>query len=94
MSAETHINIKICNRNYRIKVAIENESHVRKNVDLINKKTDEFHKLFPGRDEQDYMAMTLIDFISTYTASDNQNKSTAEVEIMEKIQRIHKLSFT
>ena len=61
MSEQVSISIKLCNRTYRIKVAAENEAKVRQIMQQIGDKIADLKKNFPGRDDHDYMAMTLID---------------------------------
>lgn len=91
MSQEISINIKLANRNYRIKIAKENEEQVRNAILKIADKVNQFHKNFPGRDEQDYLAMTLIDFITT-SQSDNQKPSSFdESELTKKLNQINSL---
>ncbi|HMN33385.1 MAG TPA: cell division protein ZapA [Chitinophagaceae bacterium] len=86
---EVSITIRICNRNYRIKVDIKNEQIVRDSIHQISQNIEKFHKHFPGRDDQDYMAMVLIDFI---TSKQNQNANTLSNEfILEKLKKINTL---
>lgn len=89
MSQEVSINIKICNRNYKLKVASENEQIVRDSIQQISENINRFHKNFPGRDDQDYMAMTLIDFITS-----KQNTSSSpdeEKSIIKKLEQINSI---
>lgn len=65
MSQQVPISIKLCNRTYRVKVASENEATVRSIAQAINDKLNEIKKGFPGRDDHDYLAMTLIDYITS-----------------------------
>lgn len=89
MSQEVSINIKLCNRNYKLKVAAENEQIVRESVKKISENIEKFHQHFPGRDDQDYMAMTLIDFI---TSQQNlQVDHTGQNEINQKLEQINLL---
>ena len=89
MSQDVSINIKICNRNYKIKVAVENEQIVRDSIHKIVENIDKFHQHFPGRDDQDYMAMTLIDFITS--SNNNLSQSKNDQEIVKKIKHINQL---
>ena len=89
MGQDVSINIKICNRNYKLKVAAENEQIVRASINQITENINKFHENFPGRDDQDYMAMTLLDFITS-----NQNKqgqSDEENAIIKKLEQINNL---
>lgn len=89
MGQDVSINIKICNRNYKLKVAAENEQIVRQSIQKITENIEKFHQNFPGRDDQDYMAMTLIDFI---TSNENKQDQTAEhAAIVKKLEHINHL---
>lgn len=83
MSNEISINIKIANRNYKIKVAADHEEIVRDSLHKITEKMNTFHKNFPGRDDQDYMAMTLIDYIT----ADNNVLSKKENKYDETVEK-------
>ena len=97
MNEAVSISIKLANRAYKIKVAPEQEAHVRRAMQLISETSLKLKKSFPGRDEQDYMAMTLIDFITTQT--DNKTSSAATVssnetkddELLSKLKHISQL---
>ena len=64
---ENHIPItaKLGNRQYRLKVPADREEQVRQALHRIQAASSRLRKEFPGRDEQDYLAMTLMDFLST-----------------------------
>ncbi|MCC7030606.1 MAG: cell division protein ZapA [Chitinophagaceae bacterium] len=89
MGHEVSINIKICNRNYKLKVAAENEQKVRKSITTITENIEKFHQNFPGRDDQDYMAMTLIDFITS--AQNTGSQSNEEDALIKKLEQINHL---
>jgi cell division protein ZapA (FtsZ GTPase activity inhibitor) len=76
------ITIKFCNRSYRIKVEAENEAIVRERVKSIQLKMDDLKKTFPGRDDHDYMAMTMIDYV---TAFDEKKEHTKEPSFDDSI---------
>ncbi|MBK7764333.1 MAG: cell division protein ZapA [Bacteroidetes bacterium] len=65
MSEQVPLTIKLCNRTYRIKAAAENEATIRKTVQTITEKINDFKTQFPGRDDHDYMAMILLDYITS-----------------------------
>ncbi len=89
MGHEVSINIKICNRNYKLKVAAENEQKVRRSISTITENIEKFHQNFPGRDDQDYMAMTLIDFITS--AQNTGSQSNEEEGLIKKLEQINHL---
>lgn len=90
MSEQVSISIKLCNRVYRIKVAAENEAKVRTIMSGINDKMTELKKNFPGRDDHDYMAMTLIDHITS--ANEESNVVSVDTdEILKQLDAINNL---
>lgn len=62
------VNILIGDRSYRIKLAPQDEEHVRKTVKLINEKILEFKTGFAGKDMQDYVAMVLVWYATQATS--------------------------
>lgn len=83
------VNIPLGKRQYKIKIAQEHESRVRAAIDQVQEINKTLRQQFPGRDEQDYLAMTLIDFVSkveTPTAVDSNAKA-----IQETLTRIDQL---
>lgn len=91
MSAEVSIHIKICNRNYKLKVAAENEQIVRDSIHKITENINRFHTNFPGRDDQDYMAMTLLDFITSNENKQSQAIAEEEHTVIKKLERLNTL---
>ncbi len=65
MSTAVPISLRLGNRQYKIKVPAAQEESVRQSLQQIQETANRLRKEFPGRDEQDYLAMTLIDFITT-----------------------------
>lgn len=97
MSEPVSISIKLANRSYKIKVPAEHEEHVRRSMQLISETSTKLKKSFPGRDEQDYMAMTLIDFITTQTDKTTSsttpisNNETTDAVLISKLKHISQL---
>jgi cell division protein ZapA (FtsZ GTPase activity inhibitor) len=97
MSESVSISIKLANRAYKIKVAQEKEEHVRKAMQLITDTSAKLKKSFPGRDEQDYLAMTLIDFITTQSdviqsaAAPTGSSQAQDAELILKLKHISQL---
>lgn len=84
------ISVKLCGRTYRIKVASENEATVRSTVQVITDKVNDLKKNFPGRDDHDYMAMTLLDFVTA--SKDNTTKTdTSSEKVIEQLNALIKL---
>ncbi len=82
MNEQVSISIKLLNRVYKVKVAVDNEATVRTTAHLINEKLAGFKKNFPGRDEQDYLAMGLIDHMTSLQA--NPAQSSPQTDELEK----------
>ncbi len=66
------VNITIADRNYRVRIAPNDEEAVRKTAALINQKMVEFKNLYAGKDMQDYISMVLLWF-TTEQQSNGQN---------------------
>lgn len=90
MQDSISILLKLCNRSYKVKVAPENEATVRKTMQELTDKLNDIKKNFPGRDDHDYMAMTLIDFITSAKMPSN-NQTSDSVEISQKLQQLNQL---
>lgn len=83
------INIPLGKRQYKIKVLPEHEAQVRQRIDDIQASHASLRQQFPGRDEQDYLAMTLINWVSRTDIPDAPNKDAKAIE--EKINHIAQL---
>lgn len=83
--------IHLGNRQYKVKVAPDHEASVRSLVQEITQKTQALRSQFPGRDEQDYLAMTLLDFITSKQPNFTSNSSLDETTVKERILQIQQL---
>jgi cell division protein ZapA (FtsZ GTPase activity inhibitor) len=90
MNDQVSISIKLCNRAYKIKVAAKNEAIVRSTAQAINDKLADIKKNFPGRDDEDYLAMTLIDFM-TSVKDETQHSVVEADDIVQKLEAINNL---
>lgn len=81
------VNLKIHNRNYKIKVPQEEEAFVRKTAEEINNHISEFQKKYRGRDIQDYFALTMIARMTT----DKPVAETNDDEVNEELKKIENL---
>ena len=90
MNDQVSISIKLCNRVYKIKVAAENEVTVRTTAQAINDKLAEIKKNFPGRDDEDYLAMTLIDHMTSIKGK-KENSFIETNEILSELENINNL---
>jgi cell division protein ZapA (FtsZ GTPase activity inhibitor) len=86
--AEISINIKIHTRTYKITIDSNNEATVRKATSDINEKINSLKKQFPSQDDQDYLSMALIDYI---TSSSKPTTTDNTSNISEKITALHQL---
>ena len=84
------VSVKLCSRTYRLKVDPKNEATVRKIVQEITEKMNTIKNNFPGRDEQDYLAMTLMDYI-TSMQEPKTNPASLNEDIDAKLQGLLKL---
>ncbi|MEZ5047296.1 MAG: cell division protein ZapA [Chitinophagaceae bacterium] len=77
-------------RTYKILVAPDEEENVRLKLKEIQSIYNNTKKQFPNRDEQDYLSMTILHFVTQLnellpsTTSDKQDLS----EIQEKLQTL------
>ena len=81
------INLKIYNRQYKIKVSAEDEAFVRKQADEINNYILDFQQKYRGRDIQDYFALTMIARITATKPSVQDNPDS----ILEELKKISNL---
>jgi cell division protein ZapA len=93
MNPSVPITLKICNRQYRIKVEPENEEVVRKIYGGMLEKINTFRELFKGRDDQDIMAMVLIDHLTSSAALPDASQNPTS-EMLSEIESIHTLLHT
>ena len=79
-------NILIGDRNYRLKVKLEDEEKLRKTVKIINEKIIEFKTNFAGKDMQDYIAMVLI-WLAT-EQNEGEFKGYKNEELKDKVKSL------
>lgn len=81
MEAMIPITITIADRNYRIKVAPENEEIVRKTIKFLNDKVLEFKTMFAGKDMQDYVSMVMAWYATQPQAAVSQGIAQDAVQL-------------
>jgi len=86
MANSISINIVIGDRNYRVRIAAEDEESVRKIAKQINDKIIEFKTSFAGKDMQDYISMVLLWFVT-----EQQQGSFTISGLTEELDGIEKL---
>ncbi len=81
------IQVIIAGRSYRIRVEPKEEELVRVAVEIADDKIKEFRQVYAGKDDQDFVAMTLITFaIDALKPSQNNQEISAKIEAL--IQKI------
>ncbi|PKP05139.1 MAG: hypothetical protein CVU11_01715 [Bacteroidetes bacterium HGW-Bacteroidetes-6] len=84
------ISVTVANRKYTLSVENEDEILIRNAAETINNKVKEFLLQFPGKDMQDIMAMTLLNYAASLGKSDKQNSFVNE-ELHSRLQNINQL---
>lgn len=86
------IRIKIADREYPMKVSVDEEERIRKAGKLLNEKIKHFREQFGIDDKQDLLAMVAFDSL-VEKMSLQDNSSASDEAIVEKIRSInHKIS--
>lgn len=81
------IQVIIAGRSYRIRVEPKEEELIRVAVEIADDKIKEFRQVYAGKDDQDFVAMTLITFaIDALKPSQNNQEISAKIEAL--IQKI------
>jgi cell division protein ZapA (FtsZ GTPase activity inhibitor) len=76
-------------RSYRIRITPEQEEAVRKAVKLAEEKVIEMRTHYAGKDDQDFLAMTLLTYATDVATGDSNLFIKNEVD--EMISRIDKV---
>lgn len=83
------INVWLAGRSYRIRIKPEDEEAVRKAVKIADNKIKEMRNDYAGKDDQDYMAMTLLMYAAD-SAVDVFNNPTLSKEIQKMANKIER----
>jgi cell division protein ZapA (FtsZ GTPase activity inhibitor) len=62
MDEELSINITIAERRYPMKVKRSEEEKIRKAAKVINERILQYQRMYTGRDNQDFLAMSALQF--------------------------------
>lgn len=84
------INVWLSGRSYRIRVKPEEESAVRKAVKIADDKVTEMRVNYAGKDDQDFMAMSLLSYAAD-TAIESLNNPLLQAELAKMSQKIDKV---
>lgn len=63
MDEELAINITIAERRYPMKVKRSEEEKIRKAAKVINERILQYQRMYTGRDNQDFLAMSALQFV-------------------------------
>jgi len=81
------INVWLAGRSYRIRIGAEEEEAVRKAVRVADDKIREMRHNYAGRDDQDFIAMTLLMYAAD-SATQSFNNPLLRGELQSMIDRI------
>lgn len=84
------INIWLAGRSYRIRIKADEEQAVRKSVKQADEKIAEMRHHYAGKDEQDFMAMTLLSYAAD-TAIESFNNPLLQSELTKMTAKIDKV---
>ena len=66
------ISLPVGDRSYRLKIKAEDEETIRKMAGKMNDQLNQFKSQYPGKDMQDYLAMSLLSFVTEEQPSNAQ----------------------
>jgi len=84
------INIWLAGRSYPIRIKPEEESAVRKAVKLADQRVNEMRTHYAGKDDQDFMAMTLLSMAAD-SAIESFNNPLMNDELNKLSQKIDRV---
>lgn len=87
---ELSIKIKIADREYPMKVRVEDEQRVRNAGKLINERIRSYREQFGIDDKQDLLAMVAFDSLVDKLQSE-ESKSSTDESVLEKINYLNNL---
>ncbi len=84
------ITVWLAGRSYRLKIKPEEESAIRMSVKLADTKVNEMRTHYAGKDDQDFMAMTLLSYASD-SAIESFNNPLLQEELNKLSKKIDKV---
>lgn len=81
------INVVLAGRSYRIKIKPEEEEAVRKAVKVADDRVKDMRRNYAGRDDQDFIAMTLLTYAAD-SAVESFNNPLLKDELQKLIAKI------
>jgi cell division protein ZapA len=82
-----HIDIKIADRTYPLKIKSADENRVKQAAEKINSQLKELREKYDARDMQDYLAMILMLQLNTVT-SPATAEMTVNIDFSEQLKAI------
>jgi len=89
-AANCLLTIWLAGRSYRLRIKPEEESAVRKAVKIADQKVNEMRTHYAGKDDQDFMAMTLLMYAAE-SAIETYNNPLLQDELNKLSQKIGKV---
>ncbi len=84
------VTIWLAGRSYRLRIKKDEESAVRKALKLADEKINEMRTHYAGKDDQDFIAMTLLAYASD-SAIESFNNPLVQEEINKLSKKIDKV---
>jgi len=83
------ITVWLSGRSYRIRIKPQEEESVRKAVKMADEKVLEMRRNYAGKDDQDFLAMSLLTYAADIATGDSSGFLKGEIDSM--IARIDKV---
>lgn len=84
------ITVWLAGRSYRLRIKPEEESAVRKAVKVADAKVNEMRAIYAGKDDQDFMAMSLLMYAAD-SAIESFNNPLLQEELNKMAEKIDKV---
>lgn len=86
---ELSVKLKICDREYPMKVAADDEAKIRRAGKLINEKIRAYREAFGIDDKQDLLAMVAFDSLVESMKAEGEGNSQTDEHVVEKISHLN-----
>jgi len=85
MDEELSINVTIADRRYPMRIKRNEEEKIRKAVKIINERILQYQQRYSGKDNQDCLAMSALQFVIQIMDTMEQSDSSPIVKQIEEI---------
>jgi cell division protein ZapA len=85
MNDELTINITIAERRYPMRIKRNDEEKIRKAAKIINDRILQYRKMYTGKDTQDFMAMSALQFVIELHDLIDKNDTSPVIKQLEEI---------